>query len=70
MLRLNLLSHQNILSYKTAFTFNHDLWLIFEIMEGGSIGGIIRSNFPNGIKDQSLIATILKETLEGLKYLH
>lgn len=39
-------------------------------MAGGSVDKIVQNSFPNGLKDQALIATILKETLEGLKYLH
>jgi len=70
MLLLNLLDHPNILSYKIAFISKQDLWLIFEILEGGSIEKIIQAHYPQGIKDQVLIATILKETLQGIRYLH
>jgi len=70
MLLANLLDHPNILSYKIAFIYKQDLWLVSEIMEYGSIDKIIATRYPNGIKDQTLIATILKETLKGLVYLH
>jgi len=70
MLLLNLLDHPNILSYKIAFLHKQELWLVFELMEGGSIEKIMRTMYPEGLKDQSLIATILRETLLGLKYLH
>jgi len=70
MLLLNLLQHPNILSSKATFIYKQDLWLVFEIMEGGSMDKIIQAKYPNGIKDQTLIATILKETLQGIKYLH
>jgi len=39
-------------------------------MECGSIEKIMQAIYPDGIKDQALIATILRETLLGLKYLH
>jgi len=70
MLLLNLLDNPNILSYKIAFLHKQELWLVFELMEGGSIEKIMRTMYQNGLKDQALIATILKETLLGLKYLH
>ena len=70
MLLLNLLDQPNILSYKIAFLNKQELWLVFELMEGGSVEKIMRCRYPNGIKDQALIATILRETLLGLKYLH
>jgi len=70
MLLLNLLDHPNILSYKIAFLNKQELWLVFELMECGSIEKIMQAIYPDGIKDQALIATILKETLQGLKYLH
>lgn len=65
-----MLDHPNILSYKVAFISQQELWLVFEIMEGGSIANLIKNYFPQGLKDQTLIATILKEALLGLKYLH
>lgn len=70
LLLLNLLDHPNILSYKVAFISSQELWLVFEYMEGGSIANLIRNYFPKGIKDQALIATIIKEALNGIKYLH
>jgi len=70
ILLLNLLNHTNILSYKTAFISSKDLWIVTELMEGGSVDRIMQHAYPNGLKDQALIATILKETLQGLKYLH
>ncbi len=65
-----MLHHPNILSYKTAFISNKDLWIVTELMEGGSVDNIMQHAYPKGLKDQSLIATILKEALQGLKYLH
>lgn len=70
MLLANLLDHPNILSYKIAFIHKQDLWLVSELMEGGSIDNIIKTKYPDGIKDQTLLATIFKEVLKGLRYLH
>lgn len=34
------------------------------------MAGILKERFPSGIKDISGIATILKNILEGINYLH
>jgi len=70
MLLLNLLDYPHILSYKISFLNKQELWLVFELMAGGSVEKLMQAASPNGIKDQALIATILRETLLGLKYLH
>lgn len=36
----------------------------------GSLYDIMRYNFPNGLKDEDLIAAILKQVLQGLAYFH
>lgn len=40
------------------------------IMSAGSCLDVLKMKFPEGIQDEAIIATILKETLEGLKYFH
>lgn len=37
---------------------------------GGSCADVLSQLFPTGLRDEALIATILKETLLGLDYLH
>lgn len=70
VLRLNLLDHTNILSYKASFINDKELWIVCDLMDGGSFNKILEHHYPNGIKDQTIIATILKEALQGLIYLH
>ena len=67
---MNKLQHPNLLSYKMAFLAGNELWIIFDIMEIGSISSILNSIASEGFKDMNLIATILKETLKGIDYLH
>lgn len=50
----------------TAYWTNYDSCIIFEI---GSCLDIIKIGFPDGL-DEISIATILKQALEGLAYLH
>lgn len=68
VMRLNM--HPNIVSYHVCFLSGNQLWLIMPIYAGGSIADIMRLRFPRGLRDEALIATILKETLQGLAYIH
>ena len=40
------------------------------LLGGGSCSDVLQQVFPSGIRDEALIATILRETLLGLQYLH
>jgi len=40
------------------------------LLGAGSVVDIMKLKYPNGIKDEVIIASILKEVLEGLLYLH
>lgn len=42
----------------------------FSLTHAGSCAAIIKRQFPNGFKDEALIATILKSCLQGLEYFH
>ena len=53
-----------------SFIESSDLWLVMPILSAGSCLDVLRLNFPHGIADEAVIATILKETLEGLRYFH
>lgn len=62
--------HKNVVSCLVSFIEGTDLWLVMPILSAGSCLDVLRLNFPNGISDESVIATILLETLEGLRYFH
>jgi hypothetical protein len=39
-------------------------------MDAGSLDLILKNYFSNGIKDEVLLASILKQVLIGIEYLH
>ena len=62
--------HKNVVSCLVSFIEGTDLWLAMPILSAGSCLDVLRLKFPTGVKDEAVIATILKETLEGLRYFH
>ena len=62
--------HKNVVSYYVSFIDDSDLWLVMPLLGAGSLNDVIKLKAKDGIKDEALIATILKQTLEGLEYFH
>ncbi|XP_026660529.1 serine/threonine-protein kinase OSR1-like isoform X2 [Phoenix dactylifera] len=64
-----LIDHPNVLKAHCSFVNDHNLWVVMPYMSGGSCLHIMKSNYPNGF-EEVVIATVLREALKGLVYLH
>ncbi|CAJ2665393.1 serine/threonine-protein kinase BLUS1 isoform X2 [Trifolium pratense] len=66
---MSLIDHPNLLRAHCSFTAGHSLWVVMPYMSGGSCLHIMKSSFPEGF-DEPVIATVLREVLKALVYLH
>lgn len=68
-------SHENIVRFWTSFVYKTELWIVMDLLDGGSIRQIIekrirdKHDWFNGVLEEREIATIIRETLKGLEYL-
>lgn len=61
--------HPHVLRVYGSFVHGSKLYIVTPYMAVGSCLDIIKIGFPDGL-DETSIATILKQALEGLAYLH
>lgn len=66
---LTLVDHPNVLKAHCSFVNDHTLWIVMPYMAGGSCLHILKSAYPDGF-EEAVIATLLREALKGLEYLH
>ncbi|XP_038715738.1 serine/threonine-protein kinase BLUS1 isoform X2 [Tripterygium wilfordii] len=66
---MNLTDHPNLLRAYCSFTTGHNLWVVMPYMAGGSCLHIMKSSYQEGF-EEPVIATLLRETLKALVYLH
>ncbi|XP_038705923.1 serine/threonine-protein kinase BLUS1-like isoform X2 [Tripterygium wilfordii] len=64
-----LVDHPNVLKSHCSFVTDHNLWVVMPFMAGGSCLHILKAAYPDGF-EEAVIATILREALKGLEYLH
>ncbi|KAI8914310.1 kinase-like domain-containing protein [Gorgonomyces haynaldii] len=58
--------HPNIVNYLDSFLFRTELWVVMELMEGGTLTDII----DNNTLTETQISAITEETTKGLSHLH
>ncbi len=61
--------HPNVLRVYGSFVNGSKLYIVTPYLAAGSCLDIMKTSFPDGLDDIS-IATILRQALEGLIYLH
>ncbi|XP_010415721.1 PREDICTED: serine/threonine-protein kinase BLUS1-like isoform X1 [Camelina sativa] len=66
---MNLIDHPNLLKAHCSFIDSSSLWIVMPYMSGGSCFHLMKSVFPDGL-EQPIIATLLREVLKALVYLH
>ncbi|KAL7601523.1 uncharacterized protein LOC111914850 [Lactuca sativa] len=64
-----LVDHPNVLKSHCSFVNDHNLWVVMPFMAGGSCLHMLKAFHPEGF-EEVVIATILRETLKALEYLH
>ncbi|ORX48255.1 Pkinase-domain-containing protein [Hesseltinella vesiculosa] len=58
--------NKNIVNYIDSFVFYQELWVVMEYMEGGSLTDVV----TNTMMTETQIATVCRETLQGIAHLH
>lgn len=70
-------NHPNLVTFYKAFVVRSEVWLVMRLLARGSVLDIIKhkhqaesADSRAGLLEEGIIATILRETLKGLEYLH
>lgn len=66
---MSLSKHPNVLRVRGCWVKDSKLHIATRFMSSGSMLDIMRFSFPEGF-EENVIATVLKQALEGLNYLH
>ncbi|GJY92920.1 serine/threonine-protein kinase BLUS1-like protein isoform X1, partial [Tanacetum coccineum] len=66
---MSLINHPNLLRAYCSFTAGQNLWVVTPYMAAGSCLHILKSSFQEGF-EEPVIATLLREVLKALVYLH
>jgi len=65
-----LMKHSNILRFQSVFVHHKRLWIVMPLMGMGSVRSALTDKFTTGFKDNKLLATVLRDLLMALAYLH
>ena len=63
-------THPNMISYICSFVEGSVLWFLTEYVDGGSVLDIIHFSFQTGLRDEVLLATILRGVIQFLVHFH
>lgn len=66
---MRFLNHPNLLPLYASFVHEQNLWMVMPYVHGGSILNIMRYKYADGL-EEPVIATVMKEVLKALQYLH
>nr|GEV10480.1 serine/threonine-protein kinase BLUS1 isoform X1 [Tanacetum cinerariifolium] len=66
---MSLIDHPNVIRAFCSFAVNQNLWVVMPFMAEGSCLHLMKTAYQDGF-EESAIASILKETLKALEYLH
>lgn len=66
---MSLSKHPNLLPVHGSFVNGSKLYIVAPFLAAGSCLDIMKTAYPDGLEEAS-IATILKQALQGLEYLH
>lgn len=64
-----LINHPNLLRAHCSFSTGQSLWVVMPYLSGGSCLNLMKSAHPEGFVEP-IIATVLREVLKALVYLH
>ncbi|OIV90688.1 hypothetical protein TanjilG_15074 [Lupinus angustifolius] len=66
---MSLIDHPNVVRAFCSFVVERHLWVVMPFMAQGSCLHLMKVAYPEGF-EEAVIASILKETLKALQYLH
>ncbi|KAI0666309.1 kinase-like protein [Trametes maxima] len=66
---MSLSKHPNVLRVRGSWVDGHKLYIAMRLMNAGSVADVMRYAWPGGLEEE-VIRCILKQTLQGLNYLH
>lgn len=64
------IQNENLLKTYTTCTAGHKIYIVMPLMNAGSLNNIISYKYPTGIKDEGIIATIMRDCLLALQCLN
>jgi len=67
---MSVASSEHVVEFYCSFVNEKTLWIVMALQEGGSIRDVLKYKYPQGFQDETVIATIIYQTLQGINFLH